>query len=135
MENVPQMNKAYIIRKGVSLDQLKDFINFITNYHGGIIKAVHSDGNSSNTEALMKDCDIALLFLAKGSSSSNFEEEVSLTHSLGLRRAVFTLDENTYPSFTPTGIPSLWKLHCGYVHKATNSNILRAIQGATKFGV
>ena len=129
------MNKAYIIRKGVSLDQLKDFINFITNYHGGIIKAVHSDGNSSNTEALMKDCDIALLFLANGSSNSNFEEEVSLTHSLGLRRAVFTLDENTYPSLTPTGIPSMWKQHCGYVHKATKSNILRAIQGATKWGV
>ena len=134
MEHSSQMKKVYFIRKGVSLDQLKGIINFIDNYRGGILKSVHTNGNSTNTKA-MKECDIALLFLASGSSNSQFEEEISLAHSLGLRRAVFSLDENAYPSLAPTGIPSSWKLHCAYVHKATKSNILRAIQGATKFGV
>ncbi|PWI46559.1 hypothetical protein CEE45_16155 [Candidatus Heimdallarchaeota archaeon B3_Heim] len=129
------MKKAYIIRKGVSINQIKDLLHFIDNYKGGIIKTIYASDETSTVEKLMEGSDIALLFLGKENSNSKFEREISLTHSLGLRRAVFTLDENAYPSLTPIGIPFIWKMHCGYVHRATQSNILRTIRGATKWGV
>ncbi len=80
--------------------------------------------------------DVALMFLGNDSSNSKIEEEISLTNKLGMRRAVFTLDENIYPPFTPKGIPSSWKaIHINYVQRASNSNILRAVIGATKWGI
>ena len=130
------MKKAYLIRKGVSLNQIKDLIDFIDNYKGGgIIKSAFAEEETSEPKELMNECDIALLFLGTESSNSEFEEEIAITNSLGLRRAVFTTDENAFPSFTPKGIPSMWKMHCSHTNKATESQILRAIRGAIKWGI
>lgn len=133
------MRRALIIRKGVSLEKLTDTIDFINNYKDGILKAIHTDESTNSIKEFMNKLtskDAVLLFLGSDPSSSNFEKEIYLTHRLGLRRTVFTLDEEKFPILTPTGIPSTWKVgNSNYVQKFTESNILRAIVGATKWGV
>ena len=133
------MRKALIIRKGVPLEKLKEELQFIDNYKNGILKTIFTDDITANIEEFKEDWtsrDAALLFLGSDSSSSNYEEEIRLTHRLGLRRTVFTMDEKKFPVLSPKGIPSSWRIgHSNYLQKATQSNILRAIVGATKWGV
>lgn len=133
------MRLVLIIRKGVNLEKLISIIEFIDTYKNGILKAVFLDEKGIINQELVNSLshrDVALMFLGTDSSNSNIKKEISTTNKLGMRRAVFTLDEKNYPPFSIKGIPSSWKvIHTNYIQKASNSNILRAIMGATKWGI
>ncbi|MFX0052778.1 MAG: hypothetical protein ACFE8U_15990 [Candidatus Hermodarchaeota archaeon] len=136
------MKKVYLIRKGVSLDQIIELIEFIDNYKAGLLKAIYFEENKSeykgltSVKNLMTQCKVVLLFIGtKPSDSQYMDEEIQLTHNLGKRRHVYSFDEEEYPPGSHKGIPSLWKLHTFIVERPTPSNVIRGIQGATKWGV
>ena len=136
------MKNVYLIRNGVSLDQIGELVEFIDGYKDGILKSIYYDERKSESNGLttvknlMAQCKVALLFIGTNSSSSKYmEEEIQLVHSLGLRRHVYSFDEKTYPPGSSKGVPSHWKQHCGMVNRPTSSNVLRGIQGVIKWGV
>ena len=71
------MKKAYLIRKGVSLNQIKDLIDFIDNYKGGgIIKSAFAEEETSEPIEIVRE----ISWLVDKNSRINFEIDLLKEH-------------------------------------------------------
>ncbi|MFW9778689.1 MAG: hypothetical protein ACFFE8_07515 [Candidatus Heimdallarchaeota archaeon] len=131
------MKRVYLIRNGVSLDEIRDFADFIDGYPGRRFKVVYfEDSHDPETdliqvETLVRSCTRALLFLGSDitSRSPYLDHEIRCAFVFGLKKFVLTLDEENYPAGLAKGVPITWRLDANTVFKASEQNIVLGILG------